>query len=151
VADFWARVDALQSGDCVSASDLGQWALNVIERNPRARTTVADFRMSTAGMQGGLDRGGLGVAAQAAAPAPTTNVEQRVADFWKRIDALQPSSYVSAADLGQWALNVIERNPRARLSVADFRASTAGMQGAMDRAGLSSTGWDLAPGGRLHS
>ena len=75
--------------------------------------------------------------ASTATTAPTTNVEQRIADFWKRIDALQPSDYVSAADLGQWALNVIERNPRAQLAVADFRASTAIMQGAMDRAGLS--------------
>ncbi len=134
IADFWTRIDALQPGNCVSAADLGQWALNVIGRNPRARTTVADFRLSTAGMQGGLDRGGLALAAPTGTPAPSTNVEQRIADFWKRIDALQPSDYVSAADLGQWALNVIDRNPRAQLSVADFRASTAVMQGAMDRA-----------------
>ena len=138
IADFWTRIDALQPADCVSAVDLGQWALNVIGRNPRARTTIADFRTSTGAMQGGLDRGGLALTAPTAAPAPTTNVEQRVADFWKRIDALQPTDYVSAADLGQWALNVIERNPRAQLTVTDFRASTAVMQGAMDRAGVSS-------------
>ena len=151
IADFWSRIGSLQPGDCVSSADLGQWALNVIARNPRARTTVSDFQLSTAGMQGGLDRGGLALAAAPATPAPTTNVEQRIADFWKRVGALQPSDYVSAADLGQWALNVIERNPRARLSVADFRASTAVMQGAMDRAGLSAAGWDLGPGGQLHS
>ncbi len=144
IADFWKRVDALQPGDCVSAADLGQWALNVIGRNPRARTTVADFRASTAAMQGGLDRGGLALPAPTAAPAPTTNVEQRIADFWKRIDAVQASDYVSAADLGQWALNVIERNPRAQLAVTDFRASTAVMQGAMDRAGLSAAGRSVA-------
>jgi len=144
IADFWTRIDALQPGDCISASDLGQWALNVIGRNPRARTTVADFRVSTAGMQGGLDRGGLALAAATATPPPTTNVEQRIADFWRRIDALQPSDYVAAADLGQWALNVIERNPLARMTVADFRVSTAAMQGGMDRAGLSPAARDVA-------
>ena len=133
IADFWARIDALQPGNCVSASDLGQWALNVIARNPRARTTAADFRLSTAAMQGGLDRGGLSLSAT----PPGASVEQRIADFWSRIGALQPSDYVSAADLGQWALNVIDRNPRAQLTVADFRVSTAGMQAAMDRAGLA--------------
>jgi murein DD-endopeptidase MepM/ murein hydrolase activator NlpD len=137
IADFWARLDALQPGDCVSAADLGQWALNVIARNPRARTTVTDFRASTAVMQGGIDRAGLAPATPTATPAPTANVEQRIADFWKRIDALQPGDYVAAADLGQWALNVTDRNPRARMSVADFRSSTAAMQGGMDRAGVS--------------
>lgn len=137
IADFWARVDALQPGDCVSATDLGQWALNVIARNPRARTTVVDFRGSTAAMQGAMDRAGLAPVASTPTPAPTTNVEQRIADFWNRINALQASDYVSAADLGQWGLNVIERNPRARTTVADFRVATATMQGAMDRAGLS--------------
>ena len=72
-----------------------------------------------------------------ATPAPTATVEQRIADFWNRINALQAGDYVSAADLGQWALNVIERNPRARTTVADFRVVTAMMQGALDRAGLS--------------
>jgi peptidase M23-like protein len=134
IADFWTRIDGRQPGECVSAGDLGQWAQNVIARDPSARTTVADFRTSTASMQGGLDRGGLATATQTATPAPTTTVEQRVADFWKRIDALQPTAYVSAADLGQWALNVIERNPQAQMAAADFRASTAGMQQAMDRA-----------------
>lgn len=96
----------------------------------------------------GVRRGGLmallviasvfgGLGRTSADPIP---VEQRIADFWKRVDAMQPGDYISAADLGQWALNVIERDPRARITVADFRASTAGMQGGMDRAGL-------APGG----
>ena len=133
IADFWTRIDARQPGDCVSAGDLGQWALNVVQRNPRARTTVADFRTSTAGMQSGLDRGGLG----SATTTPTANVEQRIADFWARIGALRPTDYVSAADLGQWALNVIDRNPQAQMAAADFRNSTVVMQAAMDRAGLS--------------
>jgi hypothetical protein len=137
IANFWARIDALQPGDCVSAADLGQWALNVIGRDPRARTTVADFRASTATMQRGMDQAGLSPTGPAAAPTPAANVEQRIAGFWTRIDTLRPGDYVSAADLGQWALNVIDRNPRARLTVANFRISTAGMQGAMDRAGLS--------------
>lgn len=136
IADFWRRVDALQPTDYLLAADLGQWGLNVIERNPGARTTVTDFRASTGVMQAGMDRAGL-------APAPTTpvttpaNVEQRIADYWKRVDALQPSDYLLAADLGQWALNVIDRNPRARTTVADFRASTGLMQAGMDRAGLA--------------
>jgi len=137
IADFWKRVDALQPGDYLSAADLGQWALNVIERNPRARTTVADFRGSTGAMQTGMDRAGLAPAAPAGTPAPSATVEQRIAEFWKRVDALQPTDFLSAADLGQWALNVIDRNPRARTTVADFRVSTADMQGGLDRAGLA--------------
>jgi hypothetical protein len=136
IADFWKRVDALQPTDYVSAADLGQWALNVIERNPLARTTIADFRTSTGAMQAGMDRAGL--APESATPvAPVAGVEQRIADYWKRVDALQPSDFLSAADLGQWALNVIDRNPRARTNVADFRASTGLMQAGMDRAGLA--------------
>lgn len=136
IADFWNRVNALQPTDYLSAADLGQWALNVIERNPRARTTVADFRTSTGAMQAGMDRAGL--APESIPPAvPVAGVEQRIADYWKRVDALQPSDFLSAADLGQWALNVIDRNPRARTNVADFRSSTALMQGGMDRAGLA--------------
>jgi hypothetical protein len=134
IAQFWARVDAMQPFDFLSAADLGQWALNVIERNPRARITVTDFRSSTGGMQGGMDRAGL---APVAVSPPTGNVEQRIAQFWARVDAMQPFDFLSAADLGQWALNVIERNPRARITVTDFRSSTGGMQGGMDRAGLA--------------
>ena len=136
IADFWKRIDALAPTDNVSAGDLGGWALNVIERNPRARLTAADFRASTADMQAGLDRAGLGPV-PAVPPTPVANIEQKIADFWTRIGALQPGDFVSAADLGQWALNVIGRIPRAQLSAADFRASTAGMQGGFDRAGLA--------------
>ena len=136
IADFWKRIDALAPTDNVSAGDLGGWALNVIERNPRARLTAADFRASTAGMQAGLDRAGLGPV-PAVPPTPVPDIEQRIADFWTRIGALQPGDFVSAADLGQWALNVIARIPRAQLSVTDFRASTASMQGGFDRAGLA--------------
>lgn len=141
IAEFWKRVDALQPGDFLSAADLGQWALNVIERNPRARITVIDFRSSTSGMQGGMERAGLAPVAPAPTPPPKTgNVEQRIAEFWKRVDALQPGDFLSAADLGQWALNVIERNPRSRIIVTDFRSSTSGMQDGMERAGLAPVG-----------
>src|SRR2546430_8385614 len=128
IADFWARVGALQPGDCVSAGDLGQWAQNVIARNPRVRTTVADFMASTAGMQAGIDRAGLSPAPSTGIPAPSATVEQRIAVFWTRINALRPTDYVSAADIGQWALNVTDRNPLVRMTVADFMGSTAGMQ-----------------------
>lgn len=133
IADFWARIDALRPTDNVSSGDLGGWALNVIERQPRARLTVASFRTSTAAMQAGLDRAGLA----ASGATPTAGVEQKIADFWAKINALQPTDFVSAGDLGQWALNVIGREPRARLNVTDFRASTAMMQAGFDSAGLA--------------
>lgn len=133
IAEFWAKIDALAPTDNVSAADLGQWGLNVIERQPKARLTVTNFRTSTAAMQAGLDRAGLA----ATGAAPTAGVEQKIADFWAKIDALQPTDFVSAGDLGQWALNVIGREPRARLSVTDFRASTAMMQAGFDSAGLA--------------
>lgn len=63
------------------------------------------------------------------------DVEQRIADFWKRVDALGPGDHLSAGDVGQWALNVIERDSRTRITVADFRASAGGLQAAFDRAG----------------
>lgn len=69
-------------------------------------------------------------------PAAADDVEQRIADFWKRVDALGPSDVLTAADLGQWALNVTARDPGAGITAADFRASTAAMQAAFDRAGV---------------
>lgn len=131
IAEFWKRIDAMRSSDLLSAADLGQWALNVIERDPGARIVVTDFRASTAGMQAGIERAGRVGALAPATPA----VEKRIAEFWQRIDAMQPGGYLSAADLGQWALNVTERDPGARIIVSDFRAATAGMQSAIDRAG----------------
>jgi hypothetical protein len=73
------------------------------------------------------------------------DVEQRIADFWKRVDAMRPGDYLTAADVGQWALNVIERDARVRITVADFRAATAGIQGAMDRAGPATAGTRTPP------
>lgn len=67
--------------------------------------------------------------------ADEANVEQRIAAFWARVDAMQPNDFLTTTDLGQWALNVIDRDKRARLTVQDFRASTAAMQAALDRAG----------------
>jgi len=67
------------------------------------------------------------------------DVEQRIADFWNRINAMQPDDYLSSADIGQWALNVIDRDSSTRITVADFRAATGVMQSAMDRAGRGSS------------
>lgn len=131
IADFWKRVDALLPGDHLSTTDLGQWALNLIERDDTARISVADFRNSTAYMQAAIER--AGPAAGTAAPYNAT-VEQRIAEFWKRVDALLPTDHLAAADLGQWALNVIDRDSLARITVLDFRASAAGMQAGIERA-----------------
>lgn len=131
IADFWKRVNALRPTDHLAAADLGQWALNVIERDDTARIGVADFRDSTAYMQAAIERAGP---APVAAVAPSLAVEQRIAQFWSRVDSLQPTDRLAAADLGQWALNVIDRDARARITVLDFRASAAGMQGGIERA-----------------
>lgn len=63
------------------------------------------------------------------------DVEHRIAQFWQRVDALGPGDYLSARDVGQWALSVIDRDPRTRINVADFRTSAAALQAAFDRAG----------------
>jgi hypothetical protein len=68
--------------------------------------------------------------------AAAEGIEQRIAQFWARVDALGPSDLLTAADLGQWAILVFERDPGAGISVADFRASTAAMQAAFERAGV---------------
>lgn len=130
IADFWGRIDALAPSDILSATDLGQWGSNVIQRDPSARVTVADFRSSTAQMQAAIEKAGRVVPPA----APNAAVEQRIAAFWQRIDAMRPDQPLSAGDLGQWALNVTERDPGARIAVAAFRSATAGMQGAIDRA-----------------
>lgn len=131
IADFWKRVDALGPADVLSAADLGQWALNVTQRDPGAGITVADFRASTAAMQVAFDRAGVGVPPGA---PKSPDVESRIALFWQKLDALGPADVVTAADIGQWALNVTDRDPNKRIRVDDFRASTGGMQGGLDRA-----------------
>jgi hypothetical protein len=78
----------------------------------------------------------IAAAMAGARPAAGDDVEARIAAFWQRVNAMQPTDYLAAGDLGQWALNVIARESRARITVADFRASSAQMQAAMDRAGL---------------
>lgn len=130
IAEFWKRIDALGPSDLLSATDLGQWGLNVIERDPSARVSVADFRASTAQMQTAIESAG-----RVLPPAsPNAAVERRIAEFWKRIDAMVANERLSAGDLGQWALNVTDRDPGARIAVADFRTATAGMQAAIDGA-----------------
>lgn len=131
IAEFWKRVDALRPSDHLSTTDLGQWALNLIERDDTARISVGDFRNSTAYMQAAIER--AGPAAGTAEPY-NAQVEQRIAAFWQRVDALTPTDHLAAADLGQWALNVIDRDSLARISVLDFRASAAGMQAGIERA-----------------
>src|SRR2546428_48419 len=131
IAEFWKRVDAMGPSDLLTAGDLGGWALNVIERDPGAGITVADFRGQTAAMQEGFDRAGAGL------PPGTplsSDVEARIARFWQRMDALGQTDLITATDLGQWAMNVIDRDPNKRIRVGDFRVSTAGMQGGFDHA-----------------
>lgn len=131
IAEFWKRVDALGPADHLGATDLGQWALNVSERDPGAGISVADFRASTAGMQSALDRASAGIPPGS---PKSPDVEERIARFWQRVDTLGPADLLSASDLGQWALNVIDRDPSKRIRVDDFRASTAGMQAGLDHA-----------------
>ena len=131
IAQFWARVDALAPTDYLSATDLGQWAQNVIDRDATAGLFVADFRTDTAGMQTAFDAARIGPVVSG-----TAAVELRIAQFWQRVDSLAPTDRLAAADLGQWGLNVTARDPGARIRVDDFRSSTATMQGAIDRAAL---------------
>lgn len=150
IAEFWKRVEALRPSDHLAAADLGQWALNLIERDVTARISVADFRNSTAYMQAAIERAGP---APVPAVAPSAAVEQRIAVFWQRVDALQPADRLAAADLGQWALNVIDRDVRARIVVTDFRASASGMQAGIERVTprLGYSGFDvLTPRGTFH-
>ncbi len=75
-----------------------------------------------------------------ARPAVADDVEARIAAFWAKVNAMQPTDYLLASDIGGWALNVVERQPRTRMTVADFRDATGAMQAAMDRAGLAPIG-----------
>ena len=131
IASFWQCVGSLGGSDTLLAEDLGGWAQNVIERDPAACIRVTDFKASTAAMQGALDVASAGVTAL---PPKTADVEDRIARFWQRVNALGASDSLAATDVGQWALNVIDRDPSRRIRVDDFRASTAGMQGAFDAA-----------------
>ena len=128
IAEFWQRIDGKAPTDLLAAADLGQWGLNVIERDASARITVLDFRASTGAMQAAMERVRQVTAGTPSVPA----VESRIADFWTRLDAMQSGDYLASADLGQWALNVTARDPNARITVTDFRASTASMQGAIE-------------------
>lgn len=130
IADFWQRIDSKAPSELLAAADLGQWGLNVIERDATARITVFDFRASTGAMQAAMERVRQVTSVAPAAPG----VEARIAEFWKRLDAMQSGDHLASADLGQWALNVTQRDPNARITVVDFRASTAAMQGAIERA-----------------
>lgn len=130
IALFWRRVDALGPSDMLAATDIGQWAQNVIDRDPLAGISVADFRASTAAMQAAFDRVRSGPPVSG-----TSDVEQRIALFWQRVGSLDGSARLSTTDLGQWGLNVTARDGAARITVADFRSSTGSMQAAIDRAG----------------
>lgn len=102
IAEFWQRIDGKGPTDLLAAADLGQWGLNVIEREASARITVLDFRASTGAMQAAMER-----VRQVTTVAPSVPaVEARIAEFWKRLDAMQSGDYLASADLGQWALNV---------------------------------------------
>jgi len=131
IAAFWQCANTLGPTDQLTAEDLGQWAHNVTERDSGAAIRVDDFRAATSTMQAALDRASAGVPSQ---PPKTPDVEQRIAQFWQRADALGPADALSASDLGQWALNVIDRDPSKRIFVSDFRSATADMQAAFDRA-----------------
>ena len=62
-------------------------------------------------------------------------VEERIAAFWDMVDQLPPDGLLSAADLGQWARNLIERDASSKILVRDFRLCAAAMQRAIDYAG----------------
>ena len=131
IAAFWQCVGLLGPSDYLPAEDLGQWARNVTQRSPTAGIRTGDFRASTSVMQTAFDRASVGVPP---APPNSADVETRIALFWQRVNGLGACDLMTATDLGQWALNVIDRDPSRRLSVGDFRASSAAMQSALDTA-----------------
>ena len=135
IAAFWARVDALRPTDYLSATDVGQWAKNVTDRDTTAAIQVADFRDATAQMQAAFDAGRGHAPTTVSGPSQRAfDVEQRIADFWKRVGGMSDLEYLAAGDVGQWALNVIDRDPNAAIRTDAFRASTAQMQTAIDGA-----------------
>ena len=142
VAGFWRCVDTLTAADVLAAEDLGQWARNVGDLDPSACIYVNDFRDSTARMQVALDAASAGIPP---APPKSPDVESRVATFWQRVGALGPSDLLAAGDLGQWALNVIDRDPSRRIRVDDFRDSTARMQSGFDRSRAAGASCKSAP------
>ena len=142
VASFWQCVNSLNGPDHLRAEDLGQWARNVIDVDPGACISVGDFQGSAAGMQGAIEVASAGIPP---APPKSADVEARIAAFWARVGALGPLDLLTATDLGQWALNVIDRDPSREIRVDDFRVSTAGMQAAFDRAKASGAPCKPAP------
>jgi hypothetical protein len=131
VANFWQCVGALSDSDYLLSEDLGGWARNVIELDASACISVGGFRGLAGTMQSAMDRASAGIPP---APPKSADVETRIAAFWSKVDALGSFDFLAAGDLGQWALNVIDRDPSRQIRVDDFRTSTAGMQGAFDRA-----------------
>lgn len=130
IAEFWQRVSALGPDDLLTAADLGQWAINVTDRNTNAALGVDSFRVTTAGMQAAFDaaRGGRAV------PTTSANVQSRITSFWARVDAKAPTEYLTAADVGEWARNVTAWDSAAAIRVDAFRATTGQMQVAFDAA-----------------
>jgi len=130
IGAFWQCVNSLSSTDYLLAEDLGQWGRNVSELDPTACISVSDFKDATAGMQTALDAASAGIPSS---PPKSPDVEGRISSFWQKVGALGPGDFLAAPDLGQWAINVIDRDPSRRIRVNDFRLSTAAMQAAFDR------------------
>lgn len=136
IAAFWQCVSTLGPSDSLLAEDLGAWAQNIIDRDRTACIGGADFRASTREMQAALDSASVGIEPS---PPKSPDVETRIAQFWQRVDALGAAGSLAATDVGQWGLNVIDRDPSRRIRVDDFQRSTARMQAAFDRARAGAT------------
>lgn len=67
-------------------------------------------------------------------PTPTSDVETRIAAFWKRVESMDPDEYLTAAEIGGWALNLMEREPAARVKVRRFTDVAMRLQAALDEA-----------------
>jgi hypothetical protein len=142
IGAFWQCVGGLAASDYLLAEDVGAWAQNVIDRDRSACIGVADFRASTGNMQIAIERASVGVSPSA---PKASDIESRIAKFWQRVDSLGASDSLAATDVGQWGLNVIDRDPSRRIRVDDFQRSTASMQAAFDRAKLSPTSCQGSP------